>query len=61
MLRSKENQIVKQGDTVIFGFRIQAFVTRGYVVPISGINSEKPKVECVWFADGREIDWPKWS
>ena len=58
MLKPKDNQVVNEGDTVIFGFRIQAFVTRGYVVPISGIHTGTPRVEGIWFADGRKIEWP---
>lgn len=47
------------GDTVIFGFRIQAFVTRAFVVPVSGVAQGKPVVEGV-SADGRRTNWPAW-
>ena len=40
------------GDTVIFGFRAQAFVTRALTAAISGISIGKPHVEAVWSADG---------
>ena len=33
------------GDTAVFGFRGQAFVTRAYVVGVSGIAAGKPEVE----------------
>jgi len=58
MLQPEKDQVIKQGDTVIFGFRIQAFVTRGYVVGISGTHSQNPKVEGVYFADGTKKQWP---
>lgn len=48
------------GDTVIFGFRIQAFVTRAFVVPVSGVAQGKPVVEGVYTADGRRTNWPAW-
>ena len=51
---------VEVGDSVIFGFRIQAFVTRAFVVPITGISSGKPVVEGVYTPDGRKTNWPDW-
>jgi predicted amino acid racemase len=48
------------GDSVIFGFRIQAFVTRAYVVPVSGLAKGKPVVEGIFTTDGRKVEWPKW-
>jgi len=42
------------GDSVIFGFRIQAFVTRANVVPVSGISKGKPKVEGIWTTGGQQ-------
>ncbi len=47
---------VRAGDTVIFGFRVQAFVTRAYVVPISGISEGKPVVEGVWTPYGQRAE-----
>ena len=38
----------KIGDTVIFGFRSQAFFTRAYTAAVSGIHSGKPIVEGVF-------------
>ena len=49
---------VSTGDTVIFGFRIQAFVTRAFVVPITGVSREAPQVEGIWNSDGAEAVWP---
>jgi len=51
---------IKQGDSVIFGFRAQTFVTRAYMVPISGIKEGKPIVEKIYSVDGREVGWPSW-
>jgi predicted amino acid racemase len=46
------------GDSVVFGFRPQAFVTRAYVVGIAGLSSGDPKVETIYDAFGRPTDWP---
>jgi hypothetical protein len=35
----------KVGDTVIFGFRTQAFITRAHVAVVSGISEGKPVLE----------------
>lgn len=51
---------IKQGDTAVFSFRIQAFVTRAYVVPVSGISQGKPFVEGIFDSDGKETGWPLW-
>lgn len=57
ILQPEAEHKVHIGDTVVFGFRPQIFVTRAYVVPVSGISSSEPKVEGIFFADGREIGW----
>ena len=46
------------GDSVVFGFRAQAFVTRAYVVGISGLSRGQPVVEDVHDAFGRPTLWP---
>ncbi|MDR1613270.1 MAG: alanine racemase [Planctomycetota bacterium] len=46
------------GDSVVFGFRPQAFVTRAYVSAISGAASENPRVEGIWKSDGSRSEWP---
>ena len=46
------------GDSVVFGFRPQAFVTRGYVVGVSGLSSSVPTVETIYDAFGRPAEWP---
>ena len=43
---------------MIFGFRSQAFVTRGYIAPIRGVRSRRPEALGVWSADGRPALWP---
>lgn len=43
---------VAVGDTVIFGFRAQVFVTRASTAAISGISTGTPRVEGIWAADG---------
>jgi predicted amino acid racemase len=49
---SLEQPGVTEGDTVIFGFRPQVFVTRALTAAISGISTGHPRVEGVWAADG---------
>jgi predicted amino acid racemase len=46
------------GDTVVFGFRIQAFVTRAYTAGITGITSGNPQVAGVYTTDGSPAAWP---
>ncbi|GAA1820528.1 YhfX family PLP-dependent enzyme [Planosporangium flavigriseum] len=43
---------VAPGDTVIFGFRPQAFVTRALTAGITGVRSGAPAVAGVYAADG---------
>jgi predicted amino acid racemase len=49
---------IRPGDTVLFGFRIQAFFTRAHVVPISGIRDSAPAARGVWATDGTPALWP---
>lgn len=46
------------GDTAIFGFRGQAFVTRAFVVGVSGIASGSPRVTTIENGFGDLADWP---
>lgn len=46
------------GDSVIFGFRPQAFVTRAYVAGVSGLSKGAPVVETISDAFGRTANWP---
>ncbi|WP_440709498.1 alanine racemase [Herbiconiux sp. YIM B11900] len=43
---------VTVGDTVIFGFRPQVFVTRASTAAVSGIGTGTHRVEGIWAADG---------
>ncbi len=58
ILSPDKSQTVKEGDTVIFGFRAQAFVTRAFIAPVSGIAQGKPQVEGIWNGAGGQVDWP---
>lgn len=60
ILQPESFQKVHEGDTVVFGFRAQTFVTRAYMVPVSGISTGNPKVEGIWSTDGRKVGWPEW-
>lgn len=44
------------GDTVLFGFRTQSFVTRAYTVAVSGINTGNPVVEGTFDPAGHMVD-----
>jgi predicted amino acid racemase len=46
------------GDSVVFGFRAQAFVTRAYVVGIAGLACGEPVVEDLSDGSGRPAAWP---
>ena len=46
------------GDSVVFGFRPQAFVTRAYVVGVRGLSTGEAAVETIHDALGRPADWP---
>ncbi len=48
----------KPGDTAVFGFRGQAFVTRAYVVGISGVSRGQPRVETIENSFGETESWP---
>jgi predicted amino acid racemase len=48
----------RPGDSVVFGFRPQAFVTRAYVVGVTGLSRMQPIVERVYDAFGHQTDWP---
>ena len=46
------------GDSVVFGFRPQAFVTRAYVIGLSGLSRGAPSVEAIHDAFGHTVAWP---
>ena len=56
-LRPESGRTVSEGDTVVFGFRIQAFVTRAFVVGVAGVRSGTPSVAGVWDVLGNPVDW----
>jgi predicted amino acid racemase len=43
---------VEIGDTVVFGFRPQVFVTRALTAAIAGVSTGRPQVVGLWAADG---------
>ncbi len=47
------------GETVVFGFRVQAFVTRAFTAAIAGVAAGTPCVEGIWAAHGGEATWPR--
>ncbi|BDI23167.1 alanine racemase [Herbiconiux sp. L3-i23] len=47
-----KGQTVTAGDTVVFGFRPQVFVTRGLTAGIRGLSTGRPELAGVWSADG---------
>jgi predicted amino acid racemase len=48
----------KPGDSAVFGFRGQAFVTRAHIVGVSGISKGNPKVETIENGFGEPYAWP---
>jgi predicted amino acid racemase len=47
------------GDSVVFGFRPQAFVTRSFVAGVSGLSRGKPVVESISHSSGANANWPR--
>ena len=45
------------GDSVVFGFRGQAFVTRALVTGVAGISTGKPQVLSIENAFGEAVEW----
>jgi predicted amino acid racemase len=58
MLTPPDGRSIRTGDTVVFGFRIQAFVTRAAIVPIAGVRNGRPQALGVWTGDGRPASGP---
>ena len=56
-LEAPSGATIRPGDTVILGFRAQAFVKRAFVVPISGISAGAPRIEDLWNSEGRAAIW----
>jgi predicted amino acid racemase len=49
----------RTGDTVVFGFRGQAFVTRAYAVGIAGVSTGNPRVVSIENIFGQPEPWPQ--
>jgi predicted amino acid racemase len=49
---------IQVGDSVVFGFRPQAFITRAFVVGVSGLHTGQPRVEATYNAQGWPEAWP---
>ena len=58
MIDVPAGRVVRPGDSVVFGFRIQAFVTRAYVVGVAGIGSGNPTPQGIFTALGAPARWP---
>ncbi len=56
-LHPEPERKINEGDTVVFGFRIQAFVTRAFVVGVAGVRSGNPSVAGVWDVLGNPVAW----
>ena len=52
-----EGRVLREGDTVIAGFRIQAFVTRSLVVGVTGVSAGAPVVAGIWNVEGAPVSW----
>ena len=54
-LHPDERRTVAEGATVVFGFRVQAFVTRTFVVGVGGVSAGRARVAGVWNGFGDEV------
>ena len=54
-LHPERGRTVDEGATVVFGFRVQAFVTRTLVVGVSGVSAGEPRVVGIWNGFGDEV------
>ncbi len=54
-LHPADRRTVAEGATVVFGFRVQAFVTRTLVVGLAGVSQGRPRVAGVWNGFGDEV------
>ena len=51
-LHPEDGRTVAEGATAVFGFRVQAFVTRASVVGLTGVSAGEPRVAGVWNSFG---------
>ena len=56
-LNPGSDRTVSEGDTVVFGFRIQAFVTRAFVAGVAGVRSGAPSVAGISDVLGNPVNW----
>ena len=54
-LLPEDRRTFREGASVIFGFRVQAFVTRACVVGLAGVSSGRPRVVGVWNGFGDRV------
>ena len=59
MIKSDARGRPNPGDSVVFGFRGQAFVTRAFVAGVKGARSGRPQVGSIENTYGQECDWPR--
>ncbi len=52
-----QGRTLQEGDTIIAGFRIQAFVTRSLVVGVSGVSTGEAQVAGIWNVEGAPVSW----
>jgi predicted amino acid racemase len=55
MLTPPQGRRLAQGATVVFGYRIQAFVTRSPVVGVAGVSAGEARAVAAWRHDGSAL------
>lgn len=55
-LHPPQGRVVEEGASVLFGFRMQAFVTRARIVGISGVQSGSLSVAGCWNSFGQPME-----
>ena len=58
MIDQRHQKKLRAGDSVIFGFRGQAFVTRAHVAGLKGLSCGKPEVTSIENSFGYQTFWP---
>ncbi|MDE0665874.1 MAG: alanine racemase [Acidimicrobiaceae bacterium] len=56
-LHPSGRRTVAEGATVVFGFRVQVFVTRALVAGLSGVSDGEPRVAGVWNGFGDPVSF----
>lgn len=59
-LLDRKSAKAEVGDSAVFGFRVQAFVTRAYIGVVRGISRGMPKVAGVYDVSGRRVRVGGW-